>query len=102
MTDSAFATIGIAEQDDVAFFDLSVVSTKEPINKRSELPYDHLAATVGNQRKRVALFTNARAKRRSEERRIHFHAGIAQCILDDVERDRINRCFCKLFLVGFN
>ena len=45
---------------------------------------------VGDQRKGVALLADAGRQGGAEQRGVHLHARVAQRVLDDVERDRID------------
>ena len=56
----------------------------------AELADHHLAFLIGDQRKGVVLLADARAHRGAEQHRVHFDARVAQRVLDDVERDRID------------
>ena len=64
--------------------------SRKAADEAAELADDHLARVIGNQRKGVALLANTGRHRSAHQRCIHFDAGIAQRVLDNVERDRIN------------
>ena len=90
MADGAVAGIGVIGKKYVAVLDRAVVAGHEAVQERSELANHHLAFLIGNERKGVVLLTDARAHRRAEQHRVHLDARIAQRVLDDIERDRID------------
>ncbi len=90
MADGAFAAVRVGEQDHVPLFDGAVEVADEAIDEAAELADDHLAIGVGDQRKGIALFADARRHGGAHQRRVHFDAGVAQGVLDDIEGDRID------------
>ena len=62
----------------------------------------HLARRIGDQRESVALFADAGRHGGAHQRRVHLDAGVAQRVLDDVERDRVDRDLAERGGVGFD
>ena len=102
MRNRAFAAVGIAEEDHVAFFDRPVEPLQKPVDEAAELADDHLAGGVGDQRKGVALFADARRHCGPHQRRVHLNPRIAHRVLYDVERNGIDVDACEWRLVGLN
>ena len=90
MADRAGAGIGIVGEEDVAVLDRPVIAGDEAVQERAELADHHLAFLIGDQRKGVVLLADAGAHGGAEQHRVHFDARVAQRVLDDVERDRID------------
>ena len=60
MTHRTTTAIGVVGENHIAFFNDAFKSFHEAVNKRTELSNNHFAIDIGNHRKGVALFTNAR------------------------------------------
>ena len=82
--------IRIVGEEDVAILDRPVVAVMKPSDEGAELADDHLAFLIGDHREGVVLLADARRHRGAEQHRVHLDAGVAQRVLDDVERDRID------------
>ena len=54
-------------------------------------PDDHPPLPVGDQREAVALLADTRRHGGADQSRVHLDAGVPQRVLDDVERDRVDR-----------
>ena len=98
----ARAGIGIGQEDHVPVLDRAVIADQEAVDEAAELANDHLAGGIGDQREGVALFADAGRHGGAHQRRVHFDAGIAQRVLDDVERHRVDRDLGEGGGVGFN
>ena len=94
--------VRVIGQDDVAFFDLTVIGFHEAVDKGSKLADDHLAVLVRNHRKAIALFANTRAHCRAKQHGVHFDAYILERVLDNVDRYGIDIDICKGLGVCFN
>jgi len=55
-----------------------------------ELAHDHAALRVGEHRELVVLLADHRAHGGAEEHGVHLEARVAERVLDDVERDRVD------------
>ena len=89
MADRAGAGVRIVLQDDVAGLEFEIALLEHIVDVRAELADDHAALHVANHREFVVLFADHRRHRRAEQHRIHLVAGIAQRVLDQVERNGI-------------
>jgi hypothetical protein len=72
------------------------------VQEGAELAHDHATLAVGDQRKGVALLADAGRQRGAEQRRVHLDAGVAQRVLDDVQRDGVDRDGGQRREVGFD
>ena len=70
---------------------VAVEVADEAVDERAELAHDHLAAPFGDQGKGVALLADAGGQGRAEQGGVHLHPRVAKGVLDDVERDQIDR-----------
>ena len=102
MTDGAGHRVRIGQQDHVAVFHRAVVAVEKRADVGTELAHDHSALGVGDQRKCVALFADARRHGGPHQSRIHLHSSIAQRVFNDVERDRIDGDRLERLRIGFN
>ena len=91
MADRAVDRIGIGEEEQVAVFDRAVIIVEKAADERAELADDHPPLMVRDQGKGVALLADAGRHRGADEGRVHFDPGVAECVLDHLERHRIDR-----------
>ena len=89
MADRPGAGIGIVLQDDVAGLELEITFLEHVGDIGAELADDHPPLGVADHREFVVLLADHRRHRRTEQHGIHLVAGIAQRILDQVERNRV-------------
>ena len=102
MTDCPFDRIGVGQEDHVPVFDRAVEPVEERADIAAKLADDHPALVVGNQREGIALLADTGRHGSADQRGIHLNARIPQRILDDVERNRINRPPLERGLVGLD
>ena len=60
------------------------------MDEGAELPHHHLAVEAGNQWELIVLLADTGGHGGAEQHGVHFEAGVAQCVLDDIERDGIH------------
>ncbi len=77
-------------EDDVAVFQVAFVGFHEAVYEGTELTNDHFAVTVCNHRETIALLTNTRTHRRAKQHSVHFLANVAERVLNDIDRDRVD------------
>ena len=80
---------GIVLQDDVARLQVETALLEHVGNVGAELADDHLPLGVADHREFVVLLADHRRHGRAEQHRIHLVAGIAQRVLDQIERDSV-------------
>ena len=102
MADGTGAGIGVGQEDHVPIFERAVPIIEEAADEAAELADDHLARVIGDQREGIALFADAGRHGGAHQRGVHFDAGVAQRVFDDVERDRINGLLFEGGVVGLN
>ena len=89
VADGAAAFVRIALQDDVAGLQVELVLGEHLVHVGAELADDHPPLGIGDHRELVVLFADHRRHGGAEQHRIHLVAGVAQRVLDEIERDRI-------------
>ena len=90
MADRAAALVGVALQDDVARLQIELILGEHLVHIGAKLPDDHPPFRVGDHRELIVLFADHRRHGRAEQHRVHFMAGIAQGVLDQVERNAVD------------
>ena len=84
------ALVRVAREDHVARVDAPVPLGHHLRDVGAELADDHAALRVGDHRELVVLLADHRAHRAAEQHGVHLEARVAERVLDDVERDRID------------
>ena len=102
MADRAFTAVGVRQEDHVAFLDAAIPAAQEAVNEAAELANDHLARRVGDHREGIALFADTGRHRGAHQGGVHLDTGIAQRVLDDIKRDRIDGLGLKGARIGLN
>ena len=82
--------VRVVGQNHVALFDVALVGVQKRTDKRAELSDHHLAVAVGNHGETIALLADTRRHGGAKQHRVHFFAGIAQRVFDNVHADAID------------
>jgi len=90
MADRAADRIGIGQEDHVAVLDRAFIAIEERADVAAELANDHAALMVGDQREGIALLANAGRHGGAHQRGVHLDPRVAQCVLDDFQRDGVD------------
>ena len=90
MADRAADRIRIGQEDHVAFLERAGVTIEERPDVAAELAHNHPPQMIGDQREGIALLADARRHRGAHQRGVHLDPCVAQRVLDDVERDRVD------------
>jgi hypothetical protein len=88
--DRRAALVRIAREDHVAGVDPAIPVAHHLVDVGPELADDHPALRVREHRELVVLLADDRRHRAAEQHRVHLEARVAQRVLDDVERDRVD------------
>ena len=84
------ALVRVAGEDHVARVDAAIPVAHHLRDVGAELADHHPALRVGQHRELVVLLADHRAHGGAEEHRVHLEARVAERVLDDVERDRVD------------
>ena len=101
VADCTVTGIRVVGQENISLFDRAIKALQETVDKGSELPDDHLAVKIRDQREFVMLLADSRRHGRAEQHGVHFETGIAHGVFYDVQRDGVNLDTLEWTRIGF-